>query len=150
MEPRLFKNGIPTDTDVKRLRAAYPDELLSPGTIIGYEDVEKILNKDRRSYRFKTVTDRWRKLLEEESGIIIIARKGLEFKVCDNSDKLQLSTNKAKSSIRMARRSKQIGSKIDRNALTEDEKKRFDITIRFTAAVTGLQDVRCTVELPTL
>lgn len=150
MEAKVFKNGIPTDADVKRLRMAFPDEDMHPGDTIAYDLIENLLGKNRRSYRFKTVCDRWRKLIEHESGIILVARKGVEFKVCDNSDKLQLSSDKARSSVRMARRSRQIGTRIDRNALSEDERKRFDITIRFSAAVCGLQDVKCTVELPTI
>lgn len=146
----LFRIGLPTDIDVKRLRERYPDNQLTPGKSITYAEVCAIIGvQSEKEGRFKSVTNAWRKKLMSESGIILSAKEQ-KFSVCDNSDKAQLSTNKTKSAVRAVRRSTIIGRLVDRKALTEDELRRFDTAQRYNASVIALQTIKYQPELPTL
>lgn len=146
----LFKIGLPTDLDVKRLRERYPDSKLTPGTSITYAEVCAIIGvNSEKDGRFKSVTNAWRKKLMSESGIILKAQEQ-KFTVCGESEKAQLSVDKTKMAARAVRRSTIIGKLVDRKALSEDQLKRFDFSQRFNASVTALQTIKHQAELPTI
>ena len=150
MEAKLYRGAIPTEEDIKKLREAFPDDELTPGAKIAYSEIVKVLGVGSRSCRFRTCTTRWRKRLEEESGVILVAIKGIGFKITTDTDRLDLSTSKAKMALRAAHRSKEVGKTIDRQKLTEDEQKRLDVTLRFAAAIAGVDELRSKASLPTL
>ena len=145
----LFKIGLPTDLDVKRLRERYPDNQLLPGVTIQYADIYPIIGVKEDNGRFKSVTYGWRKKLLSESGIILKAQDK-KFMVCDNVEKAQLAVDKTKMAARAVRRSSIIGKLVDRKALSEDQLKRFDFSQRFNASVTALQTIKHQAELPTI
>ena len=145
----LFKIGLPTGIDVKRLRERYPDNQLLPGVTIQYADIYPIIGVKEDNGRFKSVTYAWRKKLLSESGIILKAQDK-KFMVCDNVEKAQLAVDKTKMAARAVRRSSIIGKLVDRKALSEDQLKRFDFSQRFNASVTALQTIKHQAELPTI
>lgn len=145
----LFKIGLPTGIDVKRLRERYPDNQLLPGVAIQYADIYPIIGVKEDNGRFRSVTNAWRKAIMSESGIILRAQDK-KFVVCDNVEKAQLAVDKSKMAARATRRSAIIGKLVDRKALSEDQLKRFDFSQRFNASVMALQSVRSQAELPTL
>ena len=146
----LFRIGLPTGVDVKRLRDRYPDSTLTPGISITYAEVCAIIGvHSENDGRFKSVTNAWRKKLMSESGIILKAQEQ-KFTVCGEPEKAQLSVDKTKMAARAVRRSTIIGKLVDRKALSEDQLKRFDFSQRFNSAVTALQTVKPQAELPTL
>ena len=87
---KLYFGGIPTDIDVRALREAFPESGLKVGQLIPYAAVEAIVKTPKDSCRFKTITGRWRRLVERDSEIILGAEKGQGFRVLDNSEKLEL------------------------------------------------------------
>ena len=145
----LFKIGLPTGIDVKRLRERYPDNQLLPGVTIQYADIYPIIGVNEDNGRFRSVTNAWRKAIMSESGIILRAQDK-KFVVCDNVEKAQLAVDKSKMAARATRRSAIIGKLVDRKTLTEDQLRRFDFSQRFNASVMALQSVRSQAELPTL
>ena len=145
----LFKIGLPTGIDVKRLRERYPDNQLLPGVTIQYSDIYPIIGVKEDNGRFRSVTNAWRKAIMSESGIVLRAQDK-KFVVCDNVEKAQLAVDKSKMAARATRRSAIIGKLVDRKSLTEDQLRRFDFSQRFNASVMALQSVRSQVELPTL
>ena len=145
----LFKIGLPTGIDVKRLRERYPDNQLLPGVTIQYADIYPIIGVKEDNGRFRSVTNAWRKAIMSESGIILRAQDK-KFVVCDNVEKAQLAVDKSKMAARATRRSAIIGKLVDRKMLTEDQLRRFDFSQRFNASVMALQSVRSQAELPTL
>lgn len=145
----LFKIGLPTGIDVKRLRERYPDNQLLPGVTIQYSDIYPIIGVKEDNGRFRSVTNAWRKAIMSESGIILRAQDK-KFVVCDNVEKAQLAVDKSKMAARATRRSAIIGKLVDRKTLTEDQLRRFDFSQRFNASVMALQSVRSQAELPTL
>ena len=147
----IFKIGIPTDFDVKRLRERYPDNSLTPGMEVRYADICAIIGvQSYKTGRFQSVTNAWRKAIMSESGIILKAKEGTHYVVCDNADKAQIAVDKMKMAARATRRSIIIGKLVDRKALSEDQLKRFDFSQRFNASVLALQSVKPLAELPTL
>ena len=68
--------GMPTGPDVAMLQKQYRD--LQPGDRIEYEDVEILLGVDRRSARWASVTNAWRRR-EFENGIVIDCDPGEAF-----------------------------------------------------------------------
>lgn len=146
----LFRIGLPTDIDVRKLREHYPDSALTPGTTIPYSDIFTLLGLGfDKANRFHSVTDAWRKKLMSESGIILKAQDK-KYIVCDNAEKAQLSVDKTKMAARATRRSTIIGKLVDRHALSEDQLKRFDTAQRYNASVMALQTIKHQPELPTL
>ena len=150
MSTKLYLGGLPTAPDVKRLRERFPDNALRVGQIVDYADVEATLGCARHTYRFKTVTNRWRKLVEKESGVIIGAMAGKGFAVLDDHQKLDASGAKPRSAARAARRSYVLAGHIDRKNLTDEERGRLDHQGRVSAAVLAAASVRRTAELPTV
>jgi len=145
----IFRPGLPTDLDVKKLREHFPDDQLSAGVIVPYAKICALLDISEGSNRFQTVCSRWRKLLESESGIILKPVMGQKkYRVCDNADKADLSQQKSKSAARMAERSARIAGKVDRSALSDDQKRRFDASQQFVAAILGLSKVKRQALLP--
>ena len=144
----LFKIGLPTGIDVKRLRERYPDNQLLPGVTIQYSDIYPIIGVKEDNGRFRSVTNAWRKAIMSESGIILRAQDK-KFVVCDNVEKAQLAVDKSKMAARATRRSAIIGKLVDRKTLTEDQLRRFDFSQRFNASVMALQTIKHQAELPT-
>lgn len=147
----IFKNGLPTDIDINKIRAQYPDNNLKQGMKIAYEEISHLLGIDLASYRFRTVIARWRKKLENESGIFLKPLHGQKiWQVCDDADTADMSIEKTKSAARAAKRSVQIAAHVDIKHLNEDQRKRFETSQRFSAAVIGMSTVKAQCELPTI
>ena len=148
-ETKVIGRGASTEADVNLLRAKYPN--LVPGMQLKYEEIEEALHIRANSSRFHTVMTRFRRILEEEDSCILKPVYGKrQYIVLDNSGKAQLSVEKAKSAVRNARRAVKIGTMVDTNRLTAEERKRFNHTQVITAAFIGLQSVKPTAELPTV
>lgn len=146
----IFLGGIPTGPDVKRLREYFPDSSLQVGQSIPYKDVEDLIQCKRHSYRFKTVTYRWRRLVEKESSVIIGADSGKGFIVLDDHQKLSLSGSKLRSAARFARRSYVVTGHINRRNLTDDELLRLDHQGKVAGAVLAAATIKRNAELPTI
>ena len=73
-----WDEGRPTKPDVDALVAAYPD--LAIGDLINYEHVAEVIGAQPKTSRFRTVTNTWRKRMQER-GIVIECRTGEAFYV---------------------------------------------------------------------
>lgn len=141
-EAKLFFGGVPTDIDVRALRDAFPDSGLKVGQIIPYEEVEKAIKVRKESHRFKTVTNRWRHLVEKDSGLVIGAEAGKGFCVLDNSGKLGLSCQKVRTSVRAARRAIHVAGYVERKELNEEERARYDLMASKAAGIAIAGQIR--------
>lgn len=149
-DSELYFGGLPTEPDVKRIREIYPDSALKVGDLIAYEDMAEALDEEKDSFRFKTITNRWRKLVEKDCGKVIGVEKGIGFKVLSDSQKLDLSGLKLRSATRMARRSYIVAGRVDRRNLSEDERKRLEHHSRCSAQVLAASQLKRTAELPSM
>jgi hypothetical protein len=150
MNKQSFFGGIPTEPDIRKLRETFRASEMFPGKTINYDDVSKIINTPANSSRFKTVTNRWRKLVEQEDGLIIGTVPGEGFKVLDEAEKLNLSVSKLKGAGRLSRRSYMVASRIDRKCLDDDELCRLDHVSARSSAILAAAQIKKTVVLPTI
>lgn len=151
MDSKMFFGGVPTNADVKKLRDAYPAEKLVKGTLILYQDVEKVLNLSRKSDRFRTVTNRWRREIERETRSVVIGTKpGEGFTVLSEHEKVGLSTSKLQSSVRHARRSLIVTTRVDVKDLSEDDRTRLTSTQQRVGALLAVSQIRRDSDLPNL
>ena len=151
MASKVFFGGIPTDVDVNKLKSAYPTRKLLIGDIFLYSEIEKLLGLNRRDYRFRTVTSRWRKLVELESNKIIGADPDREaFWVLSESDKIELMRSKMRSSVRFSRRAYIISARTDRKLLTSDDVSALDHLTFKAAQVLAIGQLKTGVALPAM
>jgi hypothetical protein len=146
----VFFGGVPTDIDIRTLREAFPESKMAPGVKISYDKVAELLDVESRSYRFRTVTHRWRRLVEKDTGIVIGAGNGT-FVVMDDHEKLDLSVSKLRASYRSVRRSVTVAGLTDRKVLTTEEQKKYDaLTAKQKAMLAAAQVRGAQKELPSL
>ena len=151
MSQEQYFGGIPTEPDVNRLRDQFPDSGMESGQVISYEEVERLIDCRKGSARFQTVTSRWRRLVERETGRIIIGtERGVGFKVLDNQQKLNLSSDTFRQAIRRSRRAYQVTGRINLRQLSEDERQRLLGIQQRTAAVVATAQIQSTTDLPSL
>ncbi len=146
--PAIFSAGIPTGTDVRKIRDIYPDSDLEVGQKIDYQDVADIIGVDVSSSRFKTVTSAWRRAVERESGLFIGTDPGKAFCVMTESDKLQLAGSKYRQSLRSSRRACVVTSVIDRKQLTDDEARTLTFVSERSAKILNLSRLKREQILP--
>ena len=143
--------GSPTLPDVQAIRAQYPDHKLEENQIIDYEMIVDIIGVSKDTHRFRSVTDRWRKLVEEETGCMLIGTEpGVGFKVLPNKSKLELGCAKQRTGLRFFQRANVIGHLIEPKKLSEEDRKRHAQMQRRTGAIMALEQYKSTESLPTI
>ena len=139
----MYFGGIPTGPDVERLMEAYPVDGLVPGVIIPYVDTGKAIHSDVRSSRWKTITNAWRRKLENESNIIIECDPlSASFYVLSEGEKVGLSRKKLRSSVKLARRSMVVSAQVDIKQLSVEQRKDHDFNTNKAAAVIASGQLR--------
>lgn len=125
--PKLFFGGTPTDLEVKRIRDQWPDSQLKEGQVITYDEMAAVIGSPKNSNRFRTVTARWKKMVEHDSQmeILIGVQYGVGFTVLNDSQKLGVSVAKIKTAVKAVRRSFLVAGHVDAKKLTDDEKQRL-------------------------
>lgn len=147
----LWFGGLPTDGDIRRIRAEFPDKELEVGREITYEALAGVIGNPAESHRWKTVVGRWRRLVEKDSGIIVgVVRGQGMFRVLSSGETLDVASGKFRTAARSARRSFVLNSYVRREDLSADEAKRHDFLNARTAAVIAAAQVRGRAQLPTL
>ncbi|MEW8091275.1 MAG: hypothetical protein AB2784_16785 [Candidatus Thiodiazotropha endolucinida] len=96
-----WDEGMPTKPDVDQLLKAWPDPKV--GDVFDYESISKIIEKDWKDPRFKTVTTAWRKRLQEK-GLVIECKAGTAFFVASASQVCAKTYDEINSIGRKARR----------------------------------------------
>ena len=146
----MFFGGIPTEIEVKQLREAYPDESLITGKVIPYSEIEEIINVSRSENRWRTITGRWRRIIEKEMGIILAPdpEGTLSFKVYLDGEKVVLSRKKIHTAGRYARRSYMVASKVNTKELTSQEKVQYDHYIQQSVAILNTAKLKSQTKLP--
>ncbi len=148
MEASIYFGGLPTDFEIKKLQETYPPTGMKKGQVILYEEIEDLLSLARQNGRFRTVTNRWRKKVEDEHGIILAPQRAEGFRVCDEGEKLGLATNKLKTAGRMARRSYKIAGRVAVGELSIDQRQVYDHLVKRSAAVLQASKLRPSAALP--
>lgn len=139
---QAFFGGVPTDVDVKTLRDTYPESQMEAGQVIPYREVERLLNERKDSHRWKGVTNRWRKIVENETGIVVGVERGEGFKVLEEPEKVDLSGSKLRSAARAARRSYEVGNRVNARLLSEEDRHRLDFYTTKSSKVIAASQIK--------
>ena len=151
MKDNVFFGGVPTEPDVKALRETWPDSAMEAGQVIPYDAVAKVIGSKRESARFRTVTSRWRALVERETGRIVIGVElGVGFKVLDNTQKIDLGHSHLASAVRQSRRAYRLTATVDTKGLDEQDRDRLTLLQRRSGALLATAQIKGTAALPTL
>ena len=136
-ETCVFGGGVPTAPDVKRLI----DEIGVPseGDVVKYSVISKVIGTDRKAYRWGTVVSAWKKRLYKEHNLVLIAEENVGFRVCDPSERIDVSRRKVRSGFRAVRIGSDVAGKTDRWRLSVDEKKQQDRLSMIAAQITLAQ-----------
>jgi hypothetical protein len=138
----MYYRGVPFEPDIKKLRETYPEARLRQGQIIPYHEVERLLHERKDSNRWKGVTNQWRKVVEDETGVILGVERGEGFKVLEEGEKLDLCCSKLRSAAKFARRSYEVASRVATNQLSEEDKLRLDFFVTKSSKIIAASQMR--------
>lgn len=137
-----YFGGIPTEPDVKKIRETYPEEDLEIGEIVKYEEIEKLINVNRKSHRFKGVTNHWRKAVFDEKNILIAAERGIGFKKLSEGEKVGQTSLHLRKAGRAVNRSYVIIGKIDTRQLSEEQRRQLDHNQTISSKILSIQNIK--------
>jgi hypothetical protein len=131
---KAYFGGMPTLPDITRIQKEYPS--LSVGDFISYETLEKILQNEKNTLRFKTVVHSWRKKMMRENKIVLVPDPGIGLRVASPTERLDLSGRKIESGFRSIKMAARIAAETERDKLTEEQRKTCDHYIRIGSIAT--------------
>lgn len=140
-----FAHGIPTEPDVARLMEAF--KVPAAGTVIQHPAIENLIGQKRKSYRYKSVTDAWRKKLYKDHNCIMGAIPTVGYKSLEPDERAEFIGSKYKTGIRHVKRSQNVAIRTDLTGMTP-ESRRSVIHVKNTAAALILADATAAKALP--
>jgi len=146
----VYFKGIPTEPDLQKLLDKYPHTEMKAGQIIYYDDVETILNTDKKSARFWTITTKWRNTLQSKFGFIVDTVSGEGFKILSEKEKVGFGGRKLKSAGNMAKKAYHVFSVTDVMQLDDPSKSEYNSAVRRTVAILHSQKLKPRIAPPTL
>jgi len=149
--PQVFYGGVPTDLELRKLRDAYPEADMRPGTVIKYSEIETLIEVKNGTSRWASVTNRWRRTVERETRRLIIGvKRGVGFKILDATEQLELCEGKMNSGVRAFKRGLRVSVFVDPAELSDSERARLDFAQRKAGAILATARLRAADNLPTL
>lgn len=122
---KLYFGGIPTKIDVDKLMALE----LQPGAALPYADVEALIQVERGTNRFRTVTDAWRKRLFREK-LIQSSAYGETFHLLTPDEAHDRGREGISRVGRMVRRTRIGIEAVDASQLTGDRRDKHNLLRR--------------------
>ncbi len=126
MNSELYFGGLPTEPEIKKLEALFPDIAGMRGTTIPHEIIEEALKLSRDSSRYRTITMAWRKKIYKACGVGIRGDLreivGVGFRVLSDSEQTAYGVDVGYRGARMNRRGHSLLANTDDSKLTEQEK----------------------------
>ncbi len=136
MDSTLHFGGIPTDPQVRRLRERYGDIQALRGTTIRHEDIEDLIGEERGGSRYKTITDRWRRQVERETGVVISGQGealGIGFRVLTDAEQVRFGVGQRVSAGRRILRWHSSVANTDPDKLDAPQRQARDFEIAAAA-----------------
>ena len=129
----FFNDGIPTKPDVDKLL----EEIGVPaaGDSIAYSRITEVTGITRKTSRWVSVTNAWRKHLQDKHGIVLKAAPNEGFNALDDNGKTDTVLGYVKRAKNSFRRADKIAIRVDRQKLSEDRRISFDHYGRVRAAL---------------
>jgi len=113
-----------TEVDVARLMSVYPD-ILPDGRRITHEQLESVLGMSRLTSRYRTVTNRWRRLLFTERRVFLDGRigDGTGFIALTPDEMVRFANREVRSAGRKLQKAIAVASAPNDEQLSADMKK---------------------------
>jgi hypothetical protein len=129
----FFNGGIPTEPDVRKLMDAFgvPNE----GALFSHESISRIIECDPKSHRYRSVTTAWRKKLEHEHNVVLIAVPGIGYKVGTPDDRVEHGHGKLRSGQRITRRAYRVIGTTDLSRATPANRKQAERDLSVAKAI---------------
>jgi len=148
---KLFWGGLTTDPEIALLaeHIGVPEE----GDEISYKQIEELADCEWNTSRFRTITNRWRRMLRREHGLVTTAVAGECFRVEDSNGRLRFGKQKRRESISKLRNGFEALSGVDARKLNEEERRHLDHETRLQHAVLTAarnEDKRSVPKFPSL
>ena len=114
------------EADVQLLLGRFRD-LLPDGRIVAHEEVEALLQLNRKANRYQTVTTRWRRVLLDEQRIFLDGRSALGhgFKSLTPDDMVRYSNRRVRSVGRILKKAIYVAGLPDPSELSSSELRTF-------------------------
>jgi len=129
---RVFRGGVPTASDVRTLRERFG--VPAEGTVIEYEEVAEYIRASVRSYRWKTVTWRWRKELLRDFNVCVATREGA-FVVLTPDERISFGKMKIRTGMRGMRRGGGLIEATDLARCSEEMRREGTQLARLNASI---------------
>lgn len=129
----LYFGKVSTDKEVRTLLDTY--KTVAEGTLITHKEVAALVSVDPNDTRYRTVTNRWRKLMLGQFNIELRARPGEGFVALTAAERV---THNIGDGLRIFRRiDRTVGrlKRIPRVTLSTDDSKRLDHATTLMARV---------------
>jgi len=139
----IYFGGIPTAADVNLLMESIQVQKMKPGDLIPYADITDIIRQDKKSHRWISVTNAWRKKIEKDYNIILECDPTERaFRILPEGGKVQLSRKKLRTAASAARRSYVISGLVNVKQLTEDERRDHDFNMMKSGNLLAVAQLR--------
>jgi hypothetical protein len=147
----LFFGGLPTDIELQRLEEAYPVSEMQIGQEISYSQVEKIINLDWKSARFRSVTCRWMKKIRNSTGMVLKRMRGeYAFKVLSENEKVDESVQRQIEGKNKFLKSFKLLSCTNKQSLDDDHKAIYHFNMEKLGKVNAAIQIKKNIALPTM
>lgn len=139
----FFKRGVPYGPDVKRLYDAFPTEQLVEGTILGRDELAKILQTRVGTGRYYGVLNAWARDVRSRLGLYLKWISGVGLKVLAPTEVLEHGEKTIFSGMRKTSRGVRVLAYVDRPRLDEKGQRRLDHQVRVAEMLAGtLRDAK--------
>lgn len=145
---KVFFGGVPTSIDIRKLQEQWPETEMKAGDTFPYEEIEIVISEGRSTNRFKTITNRWRNIVERNTGKRINPDGLNGFKVLTESEKLAAIEGKRRSIEKQGRRNLVRAGFVERKSLNNDERRRLDHVVLNEKNALAVKQLRQPLELP--
>lgn len=130
-----WRIGTPTRPAVERITEALGD--LAIGDVIPYARISEIIGIEPTVYRWKTVTNAWRKKVWHENNLVI-ACENETFIVYDDSQRLTYGVKRVASGVKAVRKGAAVIAGCNTPKLTAEEQKVQQHYIRLTVQIDNI------------
>jgi len=133
-------DGVPAEPDMKKLMEKWPEDKLTVGLVLTYDELEAVLNtegdcsKDKGT-RFRYILMKWRKFLEESCSILLGPERGVGLKVLSADGRVDVAGGYLRSAYRRARRANTVAADVPRNELDQETAHRLDHIHMLSASI---------------
>ena len=124
MVSHIFQGGVPTEPDVKRLDVAFPSP--ETETEITHDQLEAILNLSRRSSRYRTVLQAWRRKLMRLKNLDTEAIPNRGYKILREYERVNVSAKNFRQGVRKVGRAVTRIERVNVAKLTQEEQRKAE------------------------